>query len=178
MNLKTILFVSTTSFFLPGLAAADITVHMYEVSATGSGAELGTVVISKAAHGLEFTPALMGLPPGEHGFHVHEVASCEPGEDEGMPAAAMAAGPHYDPEQSGKHSSPTLDGHMGDLPVLVVDASGNATEAVVAHRLAFENVTERALMIHAGGDNYSDEPLPAGGGGARIACGVIELAIE
>jgi Cu-Zn family superoxide dismutase len=31
-----------------------------------------------------------------------------------------------------------------------------------------------ALMIHAGGDNYSDQPKPLGGGGARIACGVIE----
>ena len=28
-------------------------------------------------------------------------------------------------------------------------------------------------MIHAGGDNYSDQPQPLGGGGARIACGVI-----
>jgi Cu-Zn family superoxide dismutase len=32
----------------------------------------------------------------------------------------------------------------------------------------------KALMIHAGGDNYSDRPAPLGGGGARIACGVIE----
>jgi Cu-Zn family superoxide dismutase len=29
-----------------------------------------------------------------------------------------------------------------------------------------------AVVIHAGGDNYSDVP-PLGGGGARIACGVI-----
>jgi Cu-Zn family superoxide dismutase len=29
-------------------------------------------------------------------------------------------------------------------------------------------------MIHEGGDNYSDEPAPLGGGGARIACGVID----
>jgi Cu-Zn family superoxide dismutase len=28
-------------------------------------------------------------------------------------------------------------------------------------------------MIHAGGDNYADQPAPLGGGGARIACGVI-----
>ena len=29
-------------------------------------------------------------------------------------------------------------------------------------------------MIHAGGDNYSDLPKPLGGGGDRIACGVIQ----
>lgn len=29
-------------------------------------------------------------------------------------------------------------------------------------------------MIHAGGDNYADQPAPLGGGGPRLACGVIE----
>jgi Cu-Zn family superoxide dismutase len=29
-------------------------------------------------------------------------------------------------------------------------------------------------MIHAGGDNYSDTPKPLGGGGERIACGVVK----
>jgi Cu-Zn family superoxide dismutase len=29
-------------------------------------------------------------------------------------------------------------------------------------------------MIHAGGDNYSDHPEKLGGGGARIACGVVK----
>jgi Cu-Zn family superoxide dismutase len=28
-------------------------------------------------------------------------------------------------------------------------------------------------MIHQGGDNYSDDPKKLGGGGARVACGVI-----
>jgi len=34
-------------------------------------------------------------------------------------------------------------------------------------------VRDRALMIHAGGDNHADHPAPSGGGGARVACGVI-----
>lgn len=28
-------------------------------------------------------------------------------------------------------------------------------------------------MVHEGGDNYSDDPKPLGGGGARVACGVV-----
>jgi Cu-Zn family superoxide dismutase len=28
-------------------------------------------------------------------------------------------------------------------------------------------------MVHAGGDNHDDHPMPLGGGGARFACGVI-----
>ena len=32
----------------------------------------------------------------------------------------------------------------------------------------------RALVLHAGGDNYEDTPAPNGGGGDRIACGIIK----
>ena len=32
----------------------------------------------------------------------------------------------------------------------------------------------KAVIIHASGDNYSDQPAPLGGGGARIACGVFQ----
>jgi len=28
-------------------------------------------------------------------------------------------------------------------------------------------------MVHAGGDNFSDQPEPLGGGGPRIGCGVV-----
>ncbi|MRR17699.1 MAG: superoxide dismutase [Cu-Zn] SodC1, partial [Deltaproteobacteria bacterium] len=31
-----------------------------------------------------------------------------------------------------------------------------------------------SLMIHVGGDNYSDVPEKLGGGGGRLACGVVK----
>jgi Cu-Zn family superoxide dismutase len=37
-----------------------------------------------------------------------------------------------------------------------------------------KDVRGRSLIIHAGEDNYSDQPASLGGGGIRIACGVIE----
>jgi len=43
----------------------------------------------------------------------------------------------------------------------------------LAPRLKLDDIHGRAIMIHAGGDNYSDIPLPSGGGGTRIACGII-----
>ena len=55
---------------------------------------------------------------------------------------------------------------------MTVDASGKATEAVVVPHLTVADAKGRSIMIHAGGDNYSDQPAPLGGGGARIACGV------
>jgi Cu-Zn family superoxide dismutase len=85
----------------------------------------------------------------------------------------MAAGGHYDPAKAGKHLGPKGAGHLGDLPALMVAADGTATQPMTVDRLKVADVKGRALMIHAGGDNYSDEPKPLGGGGARVACGVI-----
>ena len=79
-----------------------------------------------------------------------------------------------DPANTGKHLGPRGQGHRGDLPVLRVDVSGNATNAVIAPHLKVADVKGRSIMIHAGGDNYSDQPDPLGGGGARIACGVVK----
>jgi Cu-Zn family superoxide dismutase len=28
-------------------------------------------------------------------------------------------------------------------------------------------------MLHAGGDNYADQPAALGGGGGRMACGIV-----
>ena len=43
-----------------------------------------------------------------------------------------------------------------------------------APRLKVADLKGKSLMIHAGGDNYSDTPAPLGGGGARAACGVVK----
>ena len=33
---------------------------------------------------------------------------------------------------------------------------------------------DKSLVLHGGGDNHSDQPKPNGGGGDRIACGVVQ----
>ncbi|MBU5894338.1 superoxide dismutase family protein, partial [Vibrio cholerae O1] len=78
---------------------------------------------------------LKALPPGERGFHIHAKGSCEPAMKNGTPSAAEAAGGHLDPQSTGKHQGPEGAGHLGDLPVLVVDKEGMAKEAVTAPRL-------------------------------------------
>ena len=93
---------------------------------------------------------------------------------DGKKVLGGAAGGHFDPENTGSHSVPwSEEGHEGDLPTLYVDESGNATQPVFAPELELEDIEGRAIMIHAGGDNYSDSPAKLGGGGERVACGVI-----
>jgi superoxide dismutase, Cu-Zn family len=171
-----LIVLAMTTLALPAVTRAnDITVQMNAVNDSGIAESIGVVVISKVAHGVEFRPALFGLSPGEHGFHVHEYASCEPAmDDEGELAAALSAGDHYDPEATQQHDSPLNNkGHKGDLPVLVADASGLANTPVQAARLSMDDLENRTLIVHVGGDNYSDSPEPLGGGGARFACGLI-----
>ncbi|HEY0065337.1 MAG TPA: superoxide dismutase [Cu-Zn] SodC [Telluria sp.] len=155
-------------------AAPPQSVEMKVANATGAGAALGTVTIEETPYGVVFTPSLTGLDPGVHGFHVHEKGNCGPDMKDGKPVPALAAGGHYDPDNSKQHGLPWGTGHRGDLPPLVVDAKGGATLAVLAPRLKLAELSGKALMIHVGGDNHADHPMPLGGGGARMACAVIK----
>ena len=147
--------------------------RVHQVDTNGVGASIGTVSFQQTPKGLLITPALGKLSPGEHGFHIHENGSCEAAEKEGKMGAALAAGGHLNPEKVAHHGTP-LDGHLGDLPALTVNDKGFATTPVLAPRLRLTDIQGRAIMIHAGGDNYSDSPKPLGGGGDRVACGVIK----
>ena len=157
------------------LQAANLEVQLHSVSAAGPGASIGSISIEQSPYGLVFTPQLQGLTPGIHGFHLHGKPSCAPAEVDGKAVAAGAAGGHWDPQNAGKHDTPWGDGHLGDLPALLVTADGTATQPVLAPRI--KNLDEAkglAIMIHQDGDNHADHPKPLGGGGARVACGVIE----
>lgn len=154
--------------------AAESQVTMHLADEEGIGQAIGQVTIQETAHGLLFEPDLDELDTGFHGFHVHQHGSCEPAMKEGSMTAAAAAGGHFDPTDTGGHRGPYEEGHLGDLPVLYVNTEGKAEVPVLAPRVErIEQIEGRALMIHAQGDNYSDEPEPLGGGGARVACGVI-----
>jgi superoxide dismutase, Cu-Zn family len=166
------LFIATLA--IGATAQADTDASMNLVDEKGVGKEIGKITITESQYGVVLTPELTGLTPGMHGFHMHENPSCDPKEKDGKSAPAWAAGGHNDPAGAKKHGSPWGDGHQGDLPALSVDANGNASQPVLAPRLKMADLKGRSLMIHAGGDNYSDQPAPLGGGGARVACGIIK----
>jgi superoxide dismutase, Cu-Zn family len=59
--------------------AASETVIMNAIDANGVGKEIGTLLLSDTQAGLQVQPALVGLPPGDRGFHVHVNPNCGPG---------------------------------------------------------------------------------------------------
>lgn len=146
-------------------AFASIIIPVFLTSGIGK-TNIGTIQADDTNFGLMLTPKLHGLPPGLHGFHIHDLGTCG--------NHGMSAGGHLDPEHSDKHLGPfDSNGHLGDLPALYVDKHGKAINSVVAPRLKLETIKGHTIMIHQGGDNYADNPQLLGGGGMRIACGVI-----
>ena len=168
-----VLALSTLVVTMPALAR-PLTASMSLATPTGPGAPIGFITIDIGPEGAAFILDLHGLPPGPHGFHVHANPSCAAGEKDGKPVPAGGAGAHLDPSMSRAHMGPMGAGHLGDLPVITVADDGSAHGRLVAPRISsLDDLRGHALMIHAGGDNYADSPAPLGGGGARLACGVI-----
>jgi Cu-Zn family superoxide dismutase len=155
-----------------GLAVAQqMTVEINRISASGAGEKIGSVVVAEGKNGVSFKVSVKGLPAAQRGFHVHEKGDCGPGMKDGKMEAGIAAGDHYDPDGHKSHKGPKGKGHKGDLPLLKGNAAG-IEQTVVAPRLKIADVKGRALVIHEGGDNYSDNP-ENGGGKGRVACGVV-----
>lgn len=113
---------------------------------------------------------ITGLPKNRtFAIHVHQFGDC---------SSPKASGGHFDPYHSGKHGNPKDPigtHHSGDMPNIKSNAKGEAT--LDFRTKAFTvvpspySVLGRAVIIHAGADDYKSQP--AGNAGPRIACGVI-----
>lgn len=162
-------------FGLSGHAfAGKVVVEVFVATAEGEGASVGTVTFLDSQYGLLVAPNLHDLTVGPHATHIHENPSCAPTKMGDMVHPAGAAGGHYDPGESGYHTGPYGNGHLGDLPNLYVEADGTATIPVLAPRVKAADLKGRSLMIHAEADRYdaaSDHQHSMGG--PRMYCGVI-----
>ena len=157
------------AFALLGLAPltaarAETFVIMNLVTDEGVGADVGRIVVTETPHGLVFTPKLERLPPGMHGFHVHEKPDCGAKEIDGKPTAAGAAGGHLDPEGAGRHGTPWGDGHLGDLPPLFGQRLPELRDLhPCVERLAADSGLPQPLGVRRGRDDEGDRlELPFG----------------
>jgi superoxide dismutase, Cu-Zn family len=172
MNLLRISVLAAVLAAPTGFAIAQqTTVDINTISSAGVGEKIGSVMLSESKDGVSFKVSVKGLPAAQRGFHVHEKGDCGPGMKDGKMAAGIAAGEHYDPDGHKSHKGPKGQGHKGDLPHLKGNASG-IEQTVAAPRLKLADLKGRSLVIHEGGDNYSDDP-ENGGGKGRVACGLI-----
>lgn len=158
----------------PEAAPATVAVARAEIDELDGSGVRGTVTFREADDAVVLRIALSGLPPGEHGFHIHEGSSCGP-DSTGTPGGA--AGGHFNPlvTEHGAPSDSRTDRHAGDLGNVVANEEGIVAGTVVDSLLALSGPTSvigHAVVVHAGADDLTSQP--SGDAGDRIACGVVE----
>jgi superoxide dismutase, Cu-Zn family len=108
-----------------------------------------------------------GLPPGQHGVHVHTVGRCDP-------PGFESAGAHWNPTGR-RHGHRNPQGHhLGDLGNVGVGADGRLVTGLLvsdASLAALHDADGSALVIHARADDEVTDP--SGNSGGRIACAVL-----
>jgi Cu-Zn family superoxide dismutase len=153
------------------------------------GHRIGKVKFDGDRHGTVVKVTLQDVTVGLdqfHGLHLHANdtgGSCDP---------AATAGPFTD---VGGHWNPTgavHGAHAGDLPSIQVLADGSGRARSVTGRFDPADIDGRAVILHAGPDNFANIPNRyvtgeppvagpdaatngAGDAGGRIACGIVDI---
>ena len=162
------------------------------------GTEIGQVTFDGKRTETEVSVRLKRLPQNWsldafHGFHIH---ANNTGADEGCIADPNATSNLWFLSADGHWKADGQDhsSHHGDMPSLLVNDDGTAEMKFVTGRFEPSELLGRAVIVHAGPDNFGNVPVGAapaqytandpaavtatkntGNSGDRLACGVIEL---
>lgn len=116
---------------------------------------------------LQVTASVVGLPAGEHAYHVHVFGDCSSPD-------AESAGPHFHfAGSSFDEEVPIITGNLGELRP---DESSQAVHRVRV-RATLQgrfSIVGRSVVVHERGNDPAAPP--DGGAGKRLACGVIGVS--
>ncbi|QFT90392.1 Superoxide dismutase-like protein YojM precursor [Bacillus sp. THAF10] len=158
------------SFYLTGCMEKEITSLDVEIF-NPDGDSLGVAKVSEDPKGVKIKLNLEGLPPGEHGVHIHEKGLCDPPD-------YKTAGNHFNPDDK-EHGLMHPEGsHVGDLPNIIVEDDGTVVAELIAPAATLKDGKTSlfgkdgtALIITENLDDGMTQPT--GDSGERIACGAI-----
>jgi len=172
MTLRTTLAATAALCLAAGPAlAADLSAAF-----EGSGGEdRGTAALSEGPSGVLVRLELKGLTPGWHAVHFHAKGDCSD-------PAFQSAGGHINHMPDAKpHGLLNPQGpDFGDLPNVWAGADGAVHAQVFSALVSFggeggrpalKDADGSALVVHAGPDDFTTQPI--GGAGARVACAVV-----
>lgn len=136
-----------------------------------AGKETGRAHLTAGNDGVLFEVEVSGLEPRKWvALHIHESGTCD------HAGGHELAGGHFNPDEK-EHGFVAANGpHAGDLPNQYVAEDGVMRAQIYATMVRLDDaergIRGRALVVHAGSDDYRTNP--AGGAGDRLACAVIE----
>lgn len=117
--------------------------------------------------GIRVVCTMDNMPPGKHGFHIHEFGDCS------APDGSSAGG-HFNPTKQNHGAPDAVQRHVGDLGNIVANEKGRARYDRVDTVISLNgpnSIVGRSLVVHANGDDFTTQPT--GNSGGRIACGII-----
>ncbi len=139
------------------------------------GEVIGSATLVEGVTGVLIKSEFNGLPPGVHGYHIHETGDC------GEPGEFQAAGSHLNPDNVSHGFYHENGPHPGDLPNIHVPETGNLTVELYSEMLSLEKEQQErvylldengsALVVHENADDYFSQT--SGNSGGRIACAPI-----
>jgi Cu-Zn family superoxide dismutase len=142
---------------------------MATLAPTGGQTAGGTVHFNDVGDGnVEVVVDLTGVPPGVHGFHIHEKGDC------GNNAAN--AGGHFNPTGMVHGAPDAVSHHAGDFGNVTADANGEVHTRFTTHSISLvegfsSSAIGHAVVLHEKADDLISQP--SGNAGGRIACGVV-----
>ena len=141
-----------------------------EIRPTEGNSLTGAASFRSQGGSVVMTLALQNAPVGEHAFHLHQIGDCSAPD-------GTSAGGHWNPtgEEHGAWGSAPF--HLGDVGNLVVGEDGSGSIELTTDLWSIgtgedSDIVGRAVIVHAGADDFTTQPTGAAGG--RIGCGVIE----
>ncbi len=169
-TMAALLALGAAMALVPGHARAGEEAKSSFINA--DGAEIGTLTVNGVPDAAILKIALRDLPPGQWvAFHIHENGECD------AQSGFKSAGGHFNPMNK-SHGHEFADGpHAGDMMNQYVNDKGELYAQILNNAVRFDGTGEtdihgKAVIIHAGADDYKSQP--SGDAGDRIACAVIK----
>jgi Cu-Zn family superoxide dismutase len=186
--------LTATFIAWPGTSGAAMVPQARADLVNASGDPLGSVIfLGRGGHATQVRVDLDVPTTGVvlndfHGLHVHANGICDPVVAGANTAVFFTAGPHWTDAAHPNHGT-----HLGDLPSVLIGSDGTASLTADVPRFEVSDIAGRAVILHAGRDNFGNVPTGTGTGvytandtaattatngtgnaGARYGCGVIQ----
>lgn len=168
--MKKLTFILISMFVAAGCAHTRGPMATATLQPTTGNTAKGTVHFTDIGDGnVDVQIDLTAVPPGVHGFHIHEKGDC--GNN------AMNAGGHFNPTSMVHGAPDAMSHHAGDFGNVTADNNGEVHMHITTHSISLQpgqttNPVGHAVVLHEKADDLTSQP--AGNAGSRIACGVIE----
>ena len=150
---------------------AKVEVIKFKLESKSGSTAVGEVEFAEEDGTVMMRATLSGLTPGEHAIHIHEKADCS-SED------GKSTGGHWNPTHAPHGKWGAAEGyHKGDIGNFTADADGNAVVTFETDEWCIgcdddtKNIDGKAIIVHAGVDDFVTQPTGAAGG--RVSCGGI-----